>query len=1083
MLGETKKQFSLIRAALSTGGRAKSKFLSVVRLFKFFVLLGFFAGVVTAAGTANDRRTSISLNGAWEFQRDQAAPDAWKKVEVPSTFQDHEGTNFHGVGWYRKSVAGLTVPAGKRLLLRFQAAATEAEVWWNGERLGEHLGGWTPFRFDVTELIRKSAGAPQNIRVRLDEKVGHNTQGFLPIIEPHFGGLWQDVSLQVVPDTYLDDLRALTVGDPQTSELRLELPLAGKPVAGTPKLSLRCRLRGEEQWTELGAKISRAGETLTVRAPLPGARLWSPESPNLYEIEAALPGRNGDVLRTRAAFRSMEAWGQEFRLNGRPLSIRGALNWGYSGPMLAPNPGEKVWRAELEFARSHGFNLMKFCLWVPPQRYLELADEMGVLAWMEYPTWHPDFTGKFLQPLRREFREFFEYDRNHPAVVLRSLTCETGPSADLEVIRSLYNEAHATIPGALVEDDSSWIGWNRIHDFYDDHPYGNNHTWVKTLSGFNEYILGHGLKPLVLGETTSADTWIDRNRMLGLLGDKRPWWAPVALDDSGEWLKRMQALAGPGGLAELRPDSLRYGLLMRKYQIEAYRREIPYGGYVITVLRDFPAASMGLLDYFGEPKWSPEEWAWQGNTMCLLKTEADRRGFASGERLKGDILLSHFGNKSIHDGRLEVKLLDLDRPQAAPLAVREDKDIAQNPGTLASLAELDWSLPEVERPVHLSVQAVLSTPDGEFRNEWPLWVVPVPKTNWLSDVRAHGSVAAAIKAELFSQSSAFDASRLDGVVVASHFDDPLARYLEEGGRVLFLPDGQQFSLPLSAHWFLRGGPYIPESALTRQVQRELLVELQHFDLAADVVPNVPQLDAMDPLLWLWDTHDQKTVKTHGIIFETRVGKGRLLVSAARHGGSQNAAGRWLLSVLLDLLRSDQAPRHALPEPVWEYAKARMHADQTNLVSRPWKFKADPDSKGIAEGWQSATTRDTDWKDIRIGNWWEPQGYPALDGWAWYRLWVDIPAGWNGRHVYLSFEGVDDMYELYVNGNLAGKVGDIATRKDALNDKTSHDITALVKPGEKALLAVRVYDWYGYGGIFRPVTLGTLPFNPGKDFLK
>jgi beta-galactosidase/beta-glucuronidase len=76
-----------------------------------------------------------------------------------------------------------------------------------------------------------------------------------------------------------------------------------------------------------------------------------------------------------------------------------------------------------------------------------------------------------------------------------------------------------------------------------------------------------------------------------------------------------------------------------------------------------------------------------------------------------------------------------------------------------------------------------------------------------------------------------------------------------------------------------------------------------------------------------------------------------------------------------------------------------------------------------------------------------------------------------------------MYELYVNGTLAGKGGDLATHKDALSEKKSHNITRLVKPGQKALIAVRVDDWQGAGGIFRPVTLGTLPFNPALDLLK
>jgi beta-galactosidase/beta-glucuronidase len=188
--------------------------------------------------------------------------------------------------------------------------------------------------------------------------------------------------------------------------------------------------------------------------------------------------------------------------------------------------------------------------------------------------------------------------------------------------------------------------------------------------------------------------------------------------------------------------------------------------------------------------------------------------------------------------------------------------------------------------------------------------------------------------------------------------------------------------------------------------------------------------------------------------------------------------------LVNHLRSDEPPRHALPNEVWGYLKVQLHAEQTNLVSCTWRFKPDPQNEGLARGWQSpALASDADWKDIRIGAHWESQGYPALDGWAWYRLWVDIPESWKSGDIYLSFEGVDDMYELYVNGTLAGKGGDLATHKDALSEKMSHNITRLVKPGQKALIAVRVDDWVGAGGIFRPVTLGTMGFSPGVAILK
>lgn len=1032
---------------------------------------------------AEFQREEFSLNGKWWFQREGAKESEWKEVAVPSSFQTHEGVDFHGVGYYRRDFDFPPPAPGKRVLLEFSGAATEAEVWCDGVRLGSHLGAWTPFRFDITAQLKAGSKAHQ-LRVRLDEKVGHNTQGFLPIIEPHFGGLWQGVSLLVVPDHYVNDLEVMAVGDWRTKELRLEFPLVGSETErGNQELRVRSRLRGQQDWTELTPVTQVADGKLFIRCLMPEARAWTPAEPNLYEVEIALGGKNGDRIQTRTAFRRMEAVGPQFRLNGQVVNIRGLLNWGYSPPMLEPNPGEAAWRQELEFARERGFNLMKFCLWIPPRRYLELADEMGMMTWMEYPTWHPNFTEKYREPLLREFQEFFLYDRNHPSVVLRSLTCETGPSADLKILKNLYDKAHEMIPGALVEDDSSWIGWNRIHDFYDDHPYGNNHTWVATLTGFNDYILAHGLKPLVLGETTSADTWVDRDALLARLGTDRPWWAPQPLDAMAAWTARMRELAGPDGLENLLPDSLHYGLLMRKYQIEAFRREVPYGGYVISVIRDVPNASMGLLDYLGRPKWSAEEWAWHRDTICLLKTEDDRRSFFSGEQIKGKLLLSHFGAERLENGQLEVTL---EEEGAQPRVVErlEKKEIDQNVGTLAELATVSWPAPQLTQPGHLTIRAVVRSGGRQWQNEWPIWAVPKPETGGLTGVELHSSVATDLAADLFPGCPRFVGKAQGQVVVASRMDDVLASFLESGGRVLFLPDGQRYSFPLKAHWFLRGAPYIPSHPVNKVVPRDLLVELQHFDLASDVVPNLAQLEACDPILLLWDTHDSKTVQTHGLVFETRVGKGRLLVSALRHNGAGNAAGSWLLSELIEHLRSGEPPKHTLPDKVWEYQKARLHAEQTNLVSCVWQFRPDPKDIGLQEGWQTPSVEaGTEWKEIRIGAWWESQGYPALDGWAWYRLWVDIPQRWEGKNVLLSFEGVDDIYELYVNGKLAGKGGDLATRKDALSEKKSHDISALVKPGQRALIAVRVYDWYGAGGIFRPVTLGTLPFDDTLDWLK
>jgi hypothetical protein len=322
------------------------------------------------------------------------------------------------------------------------------------------------------------------------------------------------------------------------------------------------------------------------------------------------------------------------------------------------------------------------------------------------------------------------------------------------------------------------------------------------------------------------------------------------------------------------------------------------------------------------------------------------------------------------------------------------------------------------------------------------------------------------------------------VLVAQRFDDALVQALERGARVLLLPDGQRNSLPLHAHWFLRGGPYVAGHHLTKTAPRDFLVELQHFDLGSDVVPNLGYLENVDPVLLLWDTHAEPEVKTHGLVFAARAAQGRLLVSALRHRGPWNAAGRWLLEALLKELADGPPPKNALTPRQWDALKQKLHEREIALTDRKWLFRPDAENKGREQDWHLPALQTTqDWKEIRIGRSWESEGYPNLDGWAWYRLEVDIPSDWQRQHTYVCFQGVDDAYELYVNGRLAGQGGDVPARRSAFFDRNSHDVTQLIKAGQKCLIAVRVYDFQGAGGLFRPVVLRTTPLATEAEILK
>ena len=86
-------------------------------------------------------------------------------------------------------------------------------------------------------------------------------------------------------------------------------------------------------------------------------------------------------------------------------------------------------------------------------------------------------------------------------------------------------------------------------------------------------------------------------------------------------------------------------------------------------------------------------------------------------------------------------------------------------------------------------------------------------------------------------------------------------------------------------------------------------------------------------------------------------------------------------------------------------------------------------------------------------------------------------------MFLNFTGVDDHYRLFINGQFVGSSGDVATKKTAFDERKSYDISAFVGTGDSIQIAIAVYDWYGAGGIFRPVTLSTLPLSDDRPWLK
>ena len=221
-----------------------------------------------------------------------------------------------------------------------------------------------------------------------------------------------------------------------------------------------------------------------------------------------------------------------------------------------------------------------------------------------------------------------------------------------------------------------------------------------------------------------------------------------------------------------------------------------------------------------------------------------------------------------------------------------------------------------------------------------------------------------------------------------------------------------------------------------------------------------------------------------------VGRGRVLVNAlnleCRTTGSQtdNPARRWLLNRCLCWLALDADFDAQLAADNAQALSAELNRGELDLSTVDWRFAVDADHSGEKQGWDKAEFDDSQWATIRIGQAWEAQGYESLDGWAWYRLNLRVPEEMaHSEKLFLNFTGADDYYRLFVNGHFVGTGGDIETKTTAFDEHKSHDITSSVDRNGPNEISIAVYDWYGAGGLFRPIFLSSQPISDQPPMLK
>lgn len=875
------------------------------------------------------RDATLCLDGAWRFSPDGRTwgsilvPGCWEAQGYPATLE--------GPVVYERAFSLPPAWPFARATLRFGAASFLARVWLNGVYLGRHDGAWDAFEFDATPWLRLEG--ENHLRVEV-VKPGRRfpwedtLAGFIPEVAMPFGGLWQSVQLRGHGDLTLSRpyvrtrlsgvLRAsLAVRNPTSRPRQAEVRAqvvdpAGRVVA--------------ERSACVVAPPGRAPLSLDLRLaePVP----WSPDEPRLYRLRLELVDEAGLSDATERAFgvREVRAAGRQLQLNRHPILLRGALHWGFYPETIAPIPSEAQIRAELARLRALGFNLVKHCLWVPPERYQDLADEAGMLLWQELPLWPPTVSAAQRRRALHQLPAIVAQRRGHPSLAIYTLGCELNASADAPFLRRLYRAVRRLDPQALVRDNSGsgecYGGLlEDFADFSDYHFYAEPAQLGPLLDAFAAD--WRRARPWLFGEFCDSDTFRHASTLRQRLAPAQSWWLsadvarnPLASTRELPILDQERRLAEAGlpwQAAELGRLSLARSLAVRKQVLERARRASALAGYVITSLRDVPIVPSGLFDDLGREKWPPEQFApLNADTVLLLVPPLQRTWTAGGDRLRQgeayaawageqvwrSIVVSHFGR-----GELRAALRwRLEDGRGASLAEGGPLPVRLPAGVVREVAVLSFQAPPAVAPTRCTLRVWLEGGGPAVHNHWPLWLLPRLPGHPRPSVQLHdgrGSLEylwawlAAIPVQPTPpSSSAPEAPALpppgrpgdrSPVVLASVLDQPLLDHVRRGGRALVVFTSAA-GLPARRVPFWREGlPLLYPHPALAAFPHDGYADLAWDGLAPDLAVDVAQLQAAlgapaeyRPLVRRLDCRDFSVAD---YLAEARVGAGRLLVTS------------------------------------------------------------------------------------------------------------------------------------------------------------------------------------------------------------
>lgn len=904
----------------------------------------------------------MPLSGPWRFrldpdnvgvQRRWFAEKLDDSVNLPGTTDtEHKGTfkderavdrlsrvwYWKGPAWYQRDVEVPEAWRGKRITLLLERTKT-TRVWANDKDCGgedtlsapqvfDLTRALSPGRHTLTVLVDNAKLPPVGPSHAVDERTQTNWNGIIGRLE-----------LRATDPVWIEDVQVYPDVDKRQATIRAVVGnITGKPAAGRIEISGKSwntpsPVRFEAQSVEVAAPKERNEIAFTF--PLGDkAPLWDEFNPALIRLSLSLEaGALRDQHVVNFGLRKFARDGNRLTINGRTVFLRGRLDCA-NFPLTGHAPMDKAeWLRLLKIAKSYGLNHVRFHSWFPPQAALEAADELGMYLAPELPNKSSRFGSlKEREPgerynvdhievestgphtplatyLLREGALIFKAYGNHPSFTMFTLGNELGRTpAMFQMVayfkeidpRRLYAQGANNMHWApsFAEGDDFWVTGKTGKDlpvrgafFSGDYAHGHIETrppstlvdYSRSIKDVAAPVIGHEM-----GEFEVTPDFREIPKYTGVLRARNLEIFQQRLRDANMLDLSHEFMRASGALSAI----------CHREDIEAALRTPGFAGFQLLDLVDFPGqgtALVGMLNVFMESKGliTPEEWRqFCSETVPLLLME--KYTWTSDQTFTGQVKIAHFGPAELRDARVTWTLGE-EAGVIGPITIKQ--------GGLSAVGAIRAPLDRVKVPAKLTLTlAIEGTP---YRNRYDLWVYP-PKV---------------------------DTTTPANVLIASRLDAAALKHLGGGGKVLLFPKHDELKHSVkgtfpTSFWcwpmFARGAQQRgiepppgtqgflcdPKHPALAHFPTEFHSNWQWWQLVTNSRPIVLDETPADyrPIIHVIDNF----ARNHklGLLFETRVGTGKLLVCASDLPAlQQHPEARQLMHSLLRYVDSPAfAPR-------------------------------------------------------------------------------------------------------------------------------------------------------------------------------